>query len=150
MRAGIAIGSNLGDRHVHLTEAISNLYAIHEGGEFLCSNLHETDPVDCPPDSPPFLNAVAELETSLSPQDLLSRLKAMEVAAGRPEAHTHHAPRCLDLDLLYCDDMSLQTPELELPHPRITERTFVLAPLAEIRPFLQLPGWSKRCEDFLK
>ena len=150
MRAGIAIGSNLGARHVHLTEAISKLRAIHEAGEFLCSSIHETEPVDCPPDSPPFLNAVAELETSLSPQDLLLQLQAMEVAAGRAINHSYHAPRNLDLDLLYCDGMSLRTSELELPHPRITERSFVLVPLAEIRPFLKLPGWSKNCQEYLK
>ncbi len=149
MRAGIALGSNLGDRNAILKEAIGHLRELHEDGEFLVSNFLETDPVDCPPGSPLFLNAVIELETSLPPLELLQRLQALELAAGRPRVHGLNQPRTLDLDLLYCDEMTLLLPELVLPHPRMTERVFVLAPLAEIRPDLKLPGWDYSCEEYL-
>ena len=149
MRAGIALGSNLGDRSAILTEAIGHLRDLHEDGAFLVSSFHETDPVDCPPDSPLFLNAVTELETSLPPLELLQRLQAVELSAGRPRVHGLNQPRTLDLDLLYCDEMTLQLPGLELPHPRITKRLFVLAPLAEIRPELKLSRWLYSCEEYL-
>lgn len=149
MRAGIALGSNLGDRSALLKDAISHLKAIHQGGPFLVSTLHETEPVDCPPGSPCFLNGVVELETSLSPVELLAQLQNLEHSSGRPKEHGRNAPRTLDLDLLYCDGMTLHHDGLELPHPRITERLFVLTPLAEIRPNLMLPGWSMTCEEYL-
>ncbi len=150
MRAGIALGSNLGNRQAHLTKAVADLKSLHEGGAFLVSTFHETDPLDCPVDAPLFLNAVVELETSFSPLDLLAKLQDLEVAAGRSREHAFHAPRTLDLDLLYCDEMSLDHPDLKLPHPRITERIFVLAPLAEIRPEMRLTGWSMTCDQYLK
>jgi len=149
MRAGIALGSNLGERSAILSEAIGHLTEIHEHGDFLLSSLHETEPMDCPPGSPLFLNGVVELETSLSPMELLHRLQEFEIAAGRPKNHDLNEPRKLDLDLLYCDGMTLNLPELELPHPRITGRLFVLAPLAEIRPDLRLPGWERSCCEYL-
>ncbi|MFZ4716176.1 MAG: 2-amino-4-hydroxy-6-hydroxymethyldihydropteridine diphosphokinase [Chthoniobacterales bacterium] len=150
MRAGIALGSNLGNRQAHLTKAVADLKSLHEGGAFLVSTFHETNPLDCPVDAPLFLNAVVELETSFSPLDLLAKLQDLEVAAGRSREHAFHAPRTLDLDLLYCDEMSLDHPDLKLPHPRITERIFVLAPLAEIRPEMRLTGWSMTCDQYLK
>ena len=149
MRAGIALGSNLGDRASVLKGAIAQLRLLHEGGKFLTSSLHETEPVDCPSGSSLFLNAVIELETSLEPLSLLHCLQKLERDFGRPKDHGVNQPRTLDLDLLYCDRMILQHPELELPHPRITERLFVLAPLAEINPTLRLPAWSHTCEYYL-
>lgn len=149
MRAGIALGSNLGDKSAFLNQAIGHLREIHESGDFLVSGFHETEPVDCTPDAPSFLNAVAEIGTSLPPLELLHRLQQEEARAGRPRNHPLNAPRTLDLDLLYCDEMTLSHPELELPHPRMTERSFVLAPLAEIRPDIRLPGWEMTCSDYL-
>lgn len=149
MRAGIAIGSNLGDRISILNEAIGHLRLLHVGGDFLISSLHETTPIDCPPESPSFLNGVVELETSLPPRELLHCLQHLEEKAGRPRLHERHAPRTLDLDLLYCDEMTLQTSELQLPHPRMTERLFVMAPLAEIRPTMKLPSWSITAQEYL-
>jgi 2-amino-4-hydroxy-6-hydroxymethyldihydropteridine diphosphokinase len=149
MRAGIALGSNLGDRAATLAEAIGHLKSLHEDGEFLVSSVFETEPVDCPPGSSLFLNGVLELETSLEPLQLLQRLQTLERRFGRPSDHGVNQPRTLDLDLLYCDEMTLQLPELELPHPRITERLFVLAPLAEIRPEIKLSGWVYSCEEYL-
>lgn len=150
MRAGIALGSNLGNRQAHLTKAVADLKSLHEGGAFLVSTFHETEPLDCQADAPLFLNAVVELQTSFRPLDLLAKLQDLEVAAGRSWIHAFHAPRTLDLDLLYCDEMSLDHPDLKLPHPRITERIFVLAPLAELRPDIKLPGWSMTCDQYLK
>ena len=149
MRAGIALGSNLGDKSAILNQAIGNLREIHESGEFLVSGFYETEPVDCAPETPSFLNAVAEIKTSLAPLDLLHRLQELEICSGRPKNHARNASRTLDLDLLYCDEMTLHDPELELPHPRMTVRSFVLAPLAEIRPDLRLPGWEKSCSEYL-
>lgn len=149
MRAGIALGSNLGDKSALLNQAIGHLKEIHESGDFLISAFHETEPVDCAPNTPTFLNAVAELGTSLTPMDLLHRLQDLEILSGRPKNHTRNASRALDLDLLYCDEMTLLNPDLELPHPRMTERFFVMAPLAEICPDLQLPGWDKTCSEYL-
>ena len=149
MRAGIALGSNLGNRNALIQEAIGHLRMIHESGDFLLSSLHETEPVDCAPGTPSFLNAVAEIGTSLRPLELLRRLQGQEIRSGRPKAHPRNASRTLDLDILYCDEMSLHHPELDLPHPRMLDRAFVMAPLAEIRPELKLPGWQMSCLEYL-
>ena len=149
MRTGIALGSNLGDRHALLDGAVASLRLLHEQGSFLTSSYYETEPHDCPPDSPCFLNAVVELETSLPPLFLLSELQKLEADAGRAKVHEFHAPRSLDLDILYCGNLFLLTAELQLPHPRISERLFVLQPLAEIRPHLKLYGHSLTCLEQL-
>ena len=141
MRVGIALGSNLDDRLENLRAARRHLFALHEDrGPFLCSRIYETDPVDCPPDSPVFLNAAIELASTLPPLDLLKKLQAIEHLLGRPSNHAHHAPRTIDLDILYYDNLAFTLPELTLPHPRITERAFVLQPLADIAPTRILPG----------
>lgn len=150
MRAGIALGSNIGDSHAVLSLAIKHLQEIHESGPFLASSFIETEPEDCPPGSPPFLNAVAEIETSHPPEELLKLLQELEVASGRPRNHAYHSPRTLDLDLLYCDQMSLNTEALQLPHPRIRERLFVLKPLGEIRPDLKLPAWEFTTLEYIR
>jgi 2-amino-4-hydroxy-6-hydroxymethyldihydropteridine diphosphokinase len=150
MRVGIALGSNLGDRHALITKAIDNLHEIHEGGPYLRSSFYETEPEDCTPDSPRFLNAAVELETQLEPTAVLDLLQELEIASGRPKDHQFHTPRLLDLDLLYCDTVTLDSVRLQLPHPRIRERLFVLLPLSEIRPDLKLPGWSINCKEYLQ
>ena len=149
MRAGIALGSNLGDKSALLNQGIGHLRKIHESGDFLLSGFHETAPMDCAPGTPSFLNAVAEIGTSLTPMELLQRLQEEETRSGRPKDHARNTSRTLDLDLLYCDEMTLHESELEIPHPRMTERSFVLAPLAEIRPDLKLPGWEMTCSEYL-
>lgn len=141
MRAGIALGSNLGDRLNFLREARRFLFALHEEpGPFLCSKVYETEPVDCSDDSPRFLNAAVELTTSLAPLELLARLQCLEQKLGRPPAHGFHGPRTLDLDLLYCDNLQLSLDSLTLPHPDIAGRLFVLKPLNDICPCRILPG----------
>jgi 2-amino-4-hydroxy-6-hydroxymethyldihydropteridine diphosphokinase len=112
MRVGIALGSNLDDRLANLRAARRHLFALHEDrGPFLCSRIYETEPVDCPPGSAPFLNAAIELACTLPPLDLLKKLQAIEQILGRPSNHTHHAPRTIDLDILYYDNLSFTQPE---------------------------------------
>jgi len=143
MRIGIALGSNLEDRLLHLRIASELLLPLHEPSEpLLSSRIYETLPVDCPEDSLPFLNAAIELSSSLPPLALLERLLSIERQLGRPADHPYHAPRTIDLDLLYCDDIEVSHESLTLPHPRISERLFVLKPLADICPERVLP---RRC-----
>jgi len=141
MRAGIALGSNLGDRLGHLREARRRILALHDGsGPFLCSKIYETAPVDCPAGSLPFLNAAIELSTQTPPLDLFAELQQIEIESGRPTEHEYHGPRTLDLDLLYYGGLQLSHSSLTLPHKRITERFFVLKPLADICPDRVLPN----------
>ena len=143
MRVGLALGSNIGDRLDYLRAARNHLFAIHEdGGPFLCSRVYETEPEDCPEGSPPFLNAAIELASSLPPLDLLVELQRIEQALGRPHEHGFHTPRTIDLDILYFDNLAFKLPDLELPHPRLAERAFVLRPLADVCPDRILPGFA--------
>ena len=148
-RVGIALGSNLGDRHAHIQRAFLFLRAISEGGHCLPSSIHETEPVDCPPGSEMFLNAVVEIEYTDTPENLFKRLRDFEFAQGRSPMSEVHAPRPIDLDILYFGDMRINDPDLIIPHPRITERAFVLSPLAEIRPDLRLAGCAKTVKELL-
>ncbi|HEX8678405.1 MAG TPA: 2-amino-4-hydroxy-6-hydroxymethyldihydropteridine diphosphokinase [Chthoniobacterales bacterium] len=151
MRAGIALGSNLGDRLAHLKtalEQIARLPMIYP--PVLVSSVYETEPVGCAPDAPPFLNAVIEVECDRAPADLLHRLRRIEEAAGRRGKHERNAPRTLDLDLLYVGDTVISANGLELPHPRAHERRFVLEPLAEIHPDLVLPGQTEDVAALLR
>lgn len=150
MRVGIALGSNLGDRPGHLRAARRRLFALHEDrGPFLCSRIYETEPVDCPDDSPPFFNAAIEMSCTLPPLDLLAELQHLERILGRPPDHAFHAPRTIDLDILYYDNLAFELPELTLPHPRIVERAFVLAPLADVAPTRILPGQTETVLELL-
>ena len=151
MRVGIALGSNLDDRLENLRAARRHLFALHEDrGPFLNSRIYETEPVDCPPGSAPFLNAAIELACTLPPLDLLKKLQRIEQILGRPSNHAHHAPRTIDLDILYYDNLAFTLPELTLPHARITERPFVLQPLADIAPTRILPGQTQTIANFLE
>lgn len=141
--AGLALGSNLGDRRSHLRAARDFLSALHEGREPpVVSGLYETDPVDCPPGSAPFLNAVMEILTSLPPEDLLARTDNFERQLGREARRERNAPRPIDIDILYVGGRTILSGNLVIPHPRLTQRRFVLQPLAEVRPDLVLPGES--------
>jgi 2-amino-4-hydroxy-6-hydroxymethyldihydropteridine diphosphokinase len=150
MRVGIALGSNLHERLHRLHSARLHLQGIHEDrGPFLCSRIYETEPIDCPPGSPFFLNAVIEIACTLPPLDLLASLQRIEQTLGRPRDHAFHAPRTIDLDILYYDNLHFTLPELTLPHPRITGRPFVLCPLVDICPSRILPGWEKSIAERL-
>lgn len=148
MRAGIALGANLGDRLGYLTTARASLFALPEAsGPFLSSTLYETEPIECEAGAGNFLNAVVEIGYAGSSRQLLEEFKKIESALGRPSDHARNRSRTIDLDLLYHDARVLNEPGLELPHPRLPVRGFVLRPLAEIRPDLVLPGQTKTVRE---
>lgn len=136
-RAFVALGSNLGERSVHLERALRELDRPPDVRVVRCSSFHETEPVGGPAGQGPYLNAVVELATALEPRALLHRLLEIELRAGRVRRE-RNGPRTLDLDLLIFGDQRIDTPELCVPHPRLEERSFVLAPLAEFAPELLL------------
>lgn len=134
IKAGLGLGTNLGDRLDNLRKAIALLEAARSSDHLLLSSVYETDPVDCPPDSPPFYNAAIEIETTLTPDELLEFFQGIELLMGRPADHGYHAPRTIDIDILYFGDEVIDQPELKIPHPSMREREFVMRPLADIRP----------------
>jgi 2-amino-4-hydroxy-6-hydroxymethyldihydropteridine diphosphokinase len=138
-RAFIGLGSNLGDREATLREALRRLDAVEGIAVVAVSSFRETDPVG-KVDQPRFVNAAAKLETSLAPRELLDRLLEAERALGRDRTKEERwGPRTLDLDLLLYEDVTIDEPGLEVPHPRLAERAFVLEPLLELDPDLRLP-----------
>lgn len=150
MRTAVALGSNLDDRLENLRAArqqICNLANIQP--PILSSAIYETDPVDCEPGAPKFLNAVVEFGYDGDPRELLKKLESVEAALGRPREHARNVSRKIDIDLLYIGDTKINDRELELPHPRMHWRKFVLQPLADIRPELILPRQSKTVRELL-
>jgi 2-amino-4-hydroxy-6-hydroxymethyldihydropteridine diphosphokinase len=150
MRAGVALGTNLGDRFSNFCKARKEIEALDKvSGPFLASAIYETEPVGCEPGAPKFLNAVIEFEHAGSAQELLGQLGAIERSMGRPAEHKKNSSRPIDLDLLYFGPAEIEMPGLRLPHPRITERQFVLRPLADIRPDLILPNQTEPIQTLL-
>lgn len=139
--AYIALGSNLQDPASQVKKAFAALQQLPQTRLIRCSSLYHTPPVGYD-NQPDFINAAAQLETTLQPEALLQALLAIETGFGR-ERPFPNAPRVLDLDLLLYDDLRLQTPTLTLPHPRMQERGFVLFPLAEIAPEAHIPGQGR-------
>lgn len=140
-RAGIALGSNLGDRIAHIRAAIACLSGIATPGEpILIAPIYQTEPRFCPPGSPDFHNTVIEIDFRGGPAALLEKTQEIELKLGRVRGPERNAPRTIDVDLLYLGDTEFHDDSLVLPHPRIGERRFVLQPLADIRPELVLPG----------
>lgn len=129
--ACVALGANLGDARAMVQQALQNLATLDGTRLVRTSSLYRTAPYEAL--GPDFINAVAVIETQLSPLDLLHALQKMELDQGRQRPYKN-APRTLDLDLIFHGDEELATPELTLPHPRWQERAFVLVPLAEICP----------------
>lgn len=136
-RAYIGLGANLGDARSALVAAREALAALPGSRLAACSSLYRSAPIDS--SGPDYVNAVVALDTGLSPDELLSALQAIEAAHGRERPY-RNAPRTLDLDLLLHGDTVQDTPVLTLPHPRLHLRAFVLQPLAEIAPALEVPG----------
>src|SRR5260221_12307463 len=130
----IALGSNLGDRGLYLRRAIDALGP--DVRVVRLSTVHETEPVDAPPASPPFLNMVVVGYTALPPAALLDRLRAIEQRLGRRRTGIRNAPRTIDLDLILHSGHLARTPRLSLPHPRYRQREFVMRPARA----LGLPG----------
>ena len=150
MRTGIALGSNLGDRLAHLRAARRELMGLDGVAEPLrASHVYETEPVDTDDDAGAFLNAVLEVEFTGEPAALLSGLQAIEAKLGRPSRHPRNAPRTIDLDLLYVGDFVLADEDIAIPHPRLHQRRFVLAPLADVAAEAILPGQKKCVAELL-
>jgi 2-amino-4-hydroxy-6-hydroxymethyldihydropteridine diphosphokinase len=140
VRAFVGLGSNLGDRESTLRAAVGRLRNLPETKVKAVSTLRNTEPVGVL-EQPRFLNGAVELETGLPPVALLDALLALERAFGRNRtAVAPQGPRTLDLDLLLYGDETIEEPGLQVPHPRLHERGFVLEPLAELDPGLVVPG----------
>jgi 2-amino-4-hydroxy-6-hydroxymethyldihydropteridine diphosphokinase len=141
----LALGSNLGNRTANLKAALSNLPP-----QLILKNkssVYETPPWGHE-DQPPFLNQVVSAETYLKPLSLLRHLKRLEKALGRVPSFDK-GPRLIDIDILFFDDVVMDTPRLVLPHPRLHERGFVLVPLAEIAPEFMHPALKKSVKQLL-
>lgn len=149
-RVVVALGSNLGDSAVVLRDAIGQLRSLAPS-DFVASSLWQTTPVDCPPDSPLFVNAVAAFtpRPDETPETLLDKLQAMEREFGRRPKLVLNEPRPLDLDLIAFGSEKRSAPRLTVPHPRAHLRRFVLEPLNEIAPELILPGQTKPVSELL-
>lgn len=138
-RAWVALGSNLDEPQKQVKAGLQALTTLHDTSRVRTSGLYRSSPWGMT-DQPDFINAVACLETGLEPLVLLHALQKMENAHGRRRDGPRWGPRTLDLDLLMYGQSVLHTDELELPHPRMSTRAFVLVPLAELAPELQIPG----------
>lgn len=139
-RAFIGLGANLGDREDALRRAVAALPDV-----VAVSALYETEPVGGPSGQPSYLNAVVELATERSPRELLALAQRIEGEAGRVRGE-RHGPRTLDVDVLWVDGVTVNEPDLVVPHPRMFERRFVLAPLADVAPDLVPDGWEEGAE----
>ncbi len=145
--AFVGIGSNVGDRSAFVRRAVDELDAARGIAVRDNSSLYETSPVGGPPQRS-FVNMVTRIETTLSARELLETVKAIEVRIGRDPNGIRGGPRVVDLDILIYGDEKLNEPDLEIPHPSIAERRFVLVPLLEIDPEASDP-WGKRYSDWL-
>ncbi|MFT6498936.1 MAG: 2-amino-4-hydroxy-6-hydroxymethyldihydropteridine diphosphokinase [Akkermansiaceae bacterium] len=140
-RTGIALGTNVGNRLANLREARDLLVNLMPPGtDFKQSSIYQSEPVNCPAESPDFYNAVVEIDYVGKPHDLLKATQGIEWKLGRTSSAVRNAPRPMDLDILYFDHFVMDEDILILPHPRLTDRRFVLKPLADIHPHLVLPG----------
>ncbi|HYT61300.1 MAG TPA: 2-amino-4-hydroxy-6-hydroxymethyldihydropteridine diphosphokinase [Haliangiales bacterium] len=148
--AFVALGSNLGDSKQNVLRAMDRLQQFSDF-PLLRSSLWQSTPVDCPPDSPLFVNAVVGLlpRANETPESLLDKLQALEKESGRQPRKTPNEPRPLDLDLIAFRRETRSTESLALPHPRAPARRFVLQPLSEIAPELVLPGQTLSVRQLL-
>lgn len=145
VRVFLGVGTNLGDRRANLAaarKAVAEFVHIQKS-----SRIYETTPWGVL-DQPDFLNQVWEATTFLTPPDLLHRLKKVEVELGR-EPSARYGPRLIDIDILLYSNLMFKSTELVIPHPRISERAFVLAPLAELEPDLIIPGMEYTVSELL-
>jgi 2-amino-4-hydroxy-6-hydroxymethyldihydropteridine diphosphokinase len=149
--AFVALGSNLGNSVDIVRSALAQLQLLSDK-PLLKSSLWQSTPVDCPPGSPPFINAVAGLEPrpAETPAALLGQLRALEEKFGRQPGKIRNEPRLLDLDLIAFGSQTTNSVDLILPHPRAHLRRFVLQPLIEIAPDFILPGQTKTAQQLLR
>jgi 2-amino-4-hydroxy-6-hydroxymethyldihydropteridine diphosphokinase len=147
----VALGANLGDCRENILLGMRRLQDLSDS-PLLRSSLWQTAPVECPPGSPPFVNAVVGLRPRKgeTPESLLATLQALETEFGRRPKELLNEPRPMDLDLIAFGYERRTTPELTLPHPRAHQRRFVLQPLSEIAPDLVLPGQTQSVAQLLR
>jgi 2-amino-4-hydroxy-6-hydroxymethyldihydropteridine diphosphokinase len=138
-RVVVALGSNLGESFSTLQGAVDALADTPDVWITGVSPVYETEPIDCPPDSPKFLNAIVLVDTTLSANRLLDRALAIEDAYDRDRSHGVNAPRTLDVDLIVVGDRRSDTEALKLPHPQAHERAFVLKPWLDLEPDAYIP-----------
>ena len=151
---GIALGSNLDS---NLGNRLSNIKAARDmlgklmpaDTQLIQAPIYQSAPLDCPPDSPDFLNTVVEIRYAGLPHELLKQTQKIESSLGRDSIYQKNAPRPIDLDILYFGNESLDDEVLTIPHPELTQRRFVLQPLAAIRPDLTLPDGSMTIAEHL-
>jgi 2-amino-4-hydroxy-6-hydroxymethyldihydropteridine diphosphokinase len=144
--AYLSLGSNVGDRDRLLARTLERL-ASDDIRVVRASGVYETEPRDVP-DQPWFLNQVVEIETSLFPKQLLARLQKIEIGMGRVRKEAR-GPRTVDIDILFYGDAIVSTPGLEIPHPRVADRRFVLEPLAELVPEFRHPRTRQTVREML-
>lgn len=147
MIAYIGIGANLGDARANVADACARLAGADGIALLAASNAYRTAPIDS--SGPDYINAVARIDTSLSASALLAALHAIEHAHGRERPY-RNAPRTLDLDLLLYGDAEIDLPTLRVPHPRMLTRAFVLVPLLEIAPDIEVPGHGRAARYLLE
>ncbi len=141
-RAFVGLGANLGDREQTIREAVELLRSTPGVEVVATSRLRETEPWG-PIAQPRYLNGAVELETDIDPRELLATLLGIEVDLGRVRDGERWGPRTIDLDLLLVDGRVVDEPGLQLPHPRLHERAFVLEPLHDLDPELEIPGQGR-------
>jgi 2-amino-4-hydroxy-6-hydroxymethyldihydropteridine diphosphokinase len=150
MRTAVALGSNLGDRLENLREARRQIIELaYVRPPVVSAGIYETEPVDCEPGASKFLNTVIEFDFEGDPVQLLEQLARIEQSLGRKRDHPKNVSRRIDIDLLYCGDRQIDNERLQLPHPRMHLRKFVLQPLADIRSELVLPNQRKTVRELL-
>jgi 2-amino-4-hydroxy-6-hydroxymethyldihydropteridine diphosphokinase len=150
MRTAVALGSNIGDRLENLRAARNSILLLpNVKAPILSSAVYATEPVGCESGAGEFLNAVVEFEYDGDPVRLLEQLIQIEEALGRKRDHPRNVSRTIDIDLLYSGEQQINKERLQLPHPRLHLRPFVLRPLADIRPDFVLRGDKKTISDLL-
>lgn len=150
MRTAVAIGSNLGDRFENLRAArrqITELTMVQP--PVVASAIYETEPVGCEPGALRFFNTIVEFDYQGDPVQLLEELFRIEESLGRKRNHQKNVSRTIDIDLLYSGDRRINNERLQLPHPRMHQRKFVLQPLADIQPEMVLPGQTRTVRELL-
>ena len=150
MRTAVGLGSNIGDRLENLRNARNSILDLpNVKAPILSSAVYETEPVGCEPGAGKFLNAVVEFDYDGDPTRLLAQLIQIEEALGRKRNHRQNVSRTIDIDLLYCGDKQVNNKRLQLPHPRLHLREFVLRPLTDIRLDLILPNQKKSIRELI-
>ncbi|MBM3246736.1 MAG: 2-amino-4-hydroxy-6-hydroxymethyldihydropteridine diphosphokinase [Candidatus Omnitrophica bacterium] len=128
----LGIGSNLGQRRKNIKLALQEISRLEETRIIKLSKLIKTKAIGGPAGQDKFLNAALKIKTNLAPFVLLKKLKAIEIKLGRPQRHIRYGPRSIDLDILFYGDMVIKRKDLEIPHPRVFARAFVIKPLLEV------------------